>query len=77
MDLWGPLLRQLSFNFPQPAAFEYRELLPATSLGWSSAKQGEFFTQWREGVGTTLHEFSPIDLDSVLPRSQVPLIWKQ
>lgn len=78
MDLQCPLLKKLSLNCPQPAAFEHRELMPATSLGWSSAKQGEFSTQRREGVGIRLHEFSPADLSIArLLRSQVPLIWKQ
>jgi len=62
MDLQCPPAEKLSLNCPQPAAFEHRELLPTASLGWSSAKQGEFSMQWREGVGIGLDEFNHVHL---------------
>lgn len=62
MDLQGLLAGKLSLHCPQPAAFEQRVLVPAASLGWSSAKQGGFSTWWREGVGIGLYEFYHIHL---------------
>lgn len=58
MDLQGLLAGKLSLHCPQPAAFEQRVPVPAASLVWSSAKQGEFSTRWKEGVGIGLREFN-------------------
>lgn len=55
MHLQHPPAGKLSLNCPQLAAFEHRELLPAASLGYSSAKQGGFSTWWREGVRCFKH----------------------
>lgn len=37
-------------------------LVPAASCGWSTTKQGDFSTWWREGVGIALQEFNHIHL---------------